>query len=117
MLKTSYFANKRIITDFRGRYASIASSSPQWYTGKKFPYLAPPRELVQAFKGKSISQALYVKEYNSILETLDINFIQYELIQNDIIILLCWESPEKFCHRHLVSKWFKKHGIDCAEAL
>jgi uncharacterized protein (DUF488 family) len=23
-------------------------------------------------------------------------------------ILLCWESPEKFCHRHLVADWLSK---------
>jgi hypothetical protein len=22
-------------------------------------------------------------------------------------VLLCWESPEQFCHRHLVSKWME----------
>ena len=23
--------------------------------------------------------------------------------------LLCWERPEKFCHRHIVSRWLSQH--------
>jgi hypothetical protein len=29
---------------------------------------------------------------------------------------LCWEKKGKFCHRHLVAKWFKeKLGIEVKE--
>lgn len=32
------------------------------------------------------------------------------------VALLCYEAPEKFCHRHLVAEWFKnKLGIEVKE--
>ena len=31
------------------------------------------------------------------------------------VALVCYETPEKFCHRHLVSKWLQDNNIDCAE--
>ena len=31
------------------------------------------------------------------------------------IVLLCYERPTDFCHRHLVSAWFREHGIECKE--
>ena len=34
---------------------------------------------------------------------------------SDKIILLCYEKPGDFCHRHLVSDWFNQNGIFCQE--
>ena len=31
------------------------------------------------------------------------------------VTLLCYEKPDDFCHRHLVSKWFNEHGYKCEE--
>ena len=31
------------------------------------------------------------------------------------ICLLCYEKPEDFCHRHLVSDWLNKQGFKCEE--
>lgn len=34
---------------------------------------------------------------------------------NHDVCLLCYETPEKFCHRHLVCNWLNDHGIECRE--
>jgi uncharacterized protein (DUF488 family) len=31
------------------------------------------------------------------------------------VILICYEKPSDFCHRHLVAKWFIENGINCEE--
>ena len=31
------------------------------------------------------------------------------------ICLICYEKPDGFCHRHIIRKWFHKHGYDCEE--
>ena len=31
------------------------------------------------------------------------------------IALICYEKPGDFCHRHLVAKWLREHGVDCTE--
>lgn len=30
-------------------------------------------------------------------------------------VLLCYEKPGDFCHRHLVSQWLNENGIRCSE--
>ena len=45
------------------------------------------------------------------LSRLDYGF---NIGENDIC-LLCYEKPTDFCHRHLVSEWFRKNGFDCEE--
>ena len=30
----------------------------------------------------------------------------YHVLDNSV--LLCWESPEKFCHRHIVAQWLEE---------
>ena len=30
-------------------------------------------------------------------------------------ILLCWERPDRFCHRHIVAEWLRKAGYDVWE--
>lgn len=49
-----------------------------------------------------------------ILDSLDAKEVYEELGENSI--LLCWESSEKFCHRHLVAEWLNgKLGLDIEE--
>jgi hypothetical protein len=31
------------------------------------------------------------------------------------IILLCYEKPNEFCHRHLVANWLSENGYECRE--
>jgi uncharacterized protein (DUF488 family) len=31
------------------------------------------------------------------------------------IVLLCYEKPDSFCHRHLVAKWFNENGFPIEE--
>ena len=31
------------------------------------------------------------------------------------IVLVCYEGPSKFCHRHLVAEWLNKYGYDVEE--
>lgn len=31
------------------------------------------------------------------------------------IVLLCYEKPTDFCHRHLVAQWLIENGFECKE--
>ena len=31
-------------------------------------------------------------------------------IFGDNVVLLCWESPEKFCHRHILADYINKNS-------
>jgi hypothetical protein len=119
---TSYFGNIRKIKN----PVSIAISSPRWYTGPCYIKLAPSWGLVKGFKLKRVEDmdvaiSLYRQEYTAkTLDKLDQNIVFDELSQiysGDDVVLLCYETPGKFCHRHLVAEWFLKAGIDVLESM
>lgn len=102
MIYTSNFS--RCGTDSRA--VSIALKSPDWYKGREYKRLAPPYWLLEDYhKNKDVeSYSLYY--YSDVLSRLNPCEIIHELGYN--VILLCWESPGDFCHRHLVSEWLNK---------
>ena len=68
----------------------------------------------------------YIEHYQKeVLNFLNVNEVIKELYglvrtrYNDdevpIIVLLCYEKPDEFCHRHLVSEWLTKNGFDSEE--
>lgn len=75
--------------------------------------LAPPIDLVERTKYHSVSLEDYTKEYTErVLNKLDPKQVISDLlfISNDKpVILMCYESPDKFCHRHIVAKWLSSH--------
>jgi hypothetical protein len=104
-MKTSYFFSNKLTKD--DILVSIAGLSPDDFK-KKFPDyriykpLIPPKQLVLDYKSNKISIQEYTRVYKEQLNNLD-PFKVYDELSN--AILLCWEKPEKFCHRHLVSDW------------
>lgn len=69
-----------------------------------------------------LDEVEYTKRYEAILSRLAPMQVYRELdtmMRNygaSAVALVCWEKPEKFCHRHLVAKWFKeKLGMDVME--
>lgn len=111
MIYTSYFANKNIPKGTR--LVSIARSQPKW--GPKLPEveeLLPPWDLIYDYKQGVISEEDYILKYAEQLVDLDPNAL-YQMLDGSI--LLCWERPDKFCHRHLVAKWFRTFGLKVQE--
>ena len=93
---------------------SIAFKSPPSFKGKHFKLLAPPKWLVRKYKRKPNAEEFTKHYYTEVLDKLDPETIYKQLGENTI--LLCWESKTKFCHRHIISKWFKdKLGIKVTE--
>lgn len=113
MIYTSYFANMRYLseTDIK-KCISIALAPPPGYTGAQYKKLAPLRYILKDYQIDK-NEEKYKRNYiRQVLNNLDPYEIAKEL---DGKILLCFETPEKFCHRHLVAEWFNSAGIDCGE--
>jgi hypothetical protein len=118
---TSYFGNIRKIKN----PVSIALSPPKWYTGPRYDRLAPSWRILNRFKNKSkedIMLAIRMYEYyyrREVLDRLNANEILYDLrsfYPGEDIVLLCYETPDKFCHRHLVAEWLSESaGIEISE--
>jgi hypothetical protein len=133
MIFTSYFLNVKYITGKKPdlEFVSIAGKTPKWLEDSlikihKFKELMPKYEWWKIWHEKfkddyesETSKKWYEEKYiETVLSKLnpnDTQFCLYDLSNRKNVILLCYETPEKFCHRHLVSKWFMKNGIMCRE--
>jgi uncharacterized protein YeaO (DUF488 family) len=127
---TSYFSN---IENLRKKYKnltfiSIAGITPEIENVEifKLKELMPKYEWWKIWHDKfkedlesEESKQWYIKKYNeTVLSKLNVKEIfqkMYDISKGKDIILLCYETPEKFCHRHLVSEWLNRNGVYCEE--
>lgn len=113
---TSYFANlKNIPANIVP--ISISRKPPKGYGGMEYKLLAPLNDLLSEWH-RNHNEADYRFKFAKQLVSLDasrivdvLNYISGGLD----IVLVCYEKPEKFCHRHLVAEWLNKHGYDVEE--
>ena len=112
---TSYY--KKIERDPRGLIpVRISTSEPKWFTWycETIPELYPGWDLVNGIKSETLSYQDYERIYKERLKNLDRNEILAKLEKishmcgDRDIVLLCYEVPEDFCHRHFVAEW-----LDC----
>lgn len=126
MIYTSYFANlgalpSNIIP------ISICGKAPEWYekwtNGFQYKKLAPKYDFFMKWK-ENKDNDYYISCYQEqILNKLNPETVVKELEElcGDLlqdgksICLLCYEQPQEFCHRHLVSAWLQDNGYSCQE--
>ena len=128
MIYTSYFGNvKKILEEVPDAgLISIAGKTPDWFKGEKFKPLMPHydwwKEWHDTFEGSldsKESREWYIDKYNkTVLSSLDP--VHTERALKDLVhckptFILCYETPEKFCHRHIVAEWFNNYCIPCEE--
>ena len=116
---TSYFANlKNLPPDIFP--ISIARKTPPWFDGLSIKLLAPDDHTLLKYKYDG-NKERYAKEYtDEVLKYLYApKLVQILNVRSGgrDVVLLCYESPEKFCHRHLVSDWLNRNGFHCQEYL
>ena len=90
------------------RLVSIALKTPEWFRGRRYPALAPRKDMLHMEEGD------YRREYRKILDRLDPRRVYDDLGSESI--LLCWERAGQFCHRRLVAEWLEKNlGVKVPE--
>ncbi len=122
---TGYFAKLRTYEKAGLIPIAICGGIPNWYKGLWYKKLAPKWSFFNEWKNGTEHKGdnnYYVQHfYNEVLDKLSILQVIEDLqrIANTKdthkIILLCYEKPEDFCHRHLVADWFTLNGIQCIE--
>lgn len=117
---TGYFAKLKKYQEAGLVPVSIALKSPDWYHGFEYKKLAPNWDILSAWKSGEHEGDVdyYTKHFEEALDTLRpedviIELKQFGLLQD--IILLCYEKPDDFCHRHLVANWLNKNGLYVTE--
>lgn len=106
---TSYFANLRNIDLHKFKPISIARWQPSWLSNMLVVYaLAPSTDLLKRTKAGQVTNEQYATEFSKQLSTSQPHAI-YKLLEDIAngkdIVLLCYERPTEFCHRHIVAKW------------
>ena len=118
MIYTGYWAKVKEYEQHNLIPVGISGWSPDGYTGKTYKKLAPKYAWWKEWHDKNLSEQWYTdKYYKTVLNILDPFVVKQEL-QNmgKDVVLLCFETPEKFCHRHLVAKWLNaKTGLNIIE--
>lgn len=103
MIYTSYFANIKRLSGIVP--ISIARITPKYLTMETYLNLAPTMPMLHMPIDK------YLVKYAEILAKLDpidvLNDLE-KLADGKPLALLCYEKPNEFCHRQLVSKWLNK---------
>ena len=85
---------------------SISAVAPRWYKGKAYLDLAPTWDFLNEYKEGKIDQVEYTKRYMNLL--LNVRQLDPQKVVDDLedgTVMLCYESPNDFCHRHIVAKW------------
>ena len=90
----------------------ISGKIPDGFNGIRYQQLAPKYTWWKQWHDEHMSNEWFVEKY---YETVLSQLKPYDVI-NDLnksgkdIRLLCYETPEKFCHRHLVADWLNKNA-------
>ena len=102
MIYTSYYSNRELMfAPAQLRLVGISNSVPKWFAGEVFKELAPSWEMIH-MEDKKEYERLYRSQVLAKLYPCEV------MRTLDNSILLCWERPGPFCHRHIVAEWLEK---------
>lgn len=94
---------------------SISKKPPDYFSGEHLESLAPTWDMIQRIKTGAGDQVEYTRRYLQLLKDRNID-PQTVADLPDGTILLCYESPQDFCHRHLLAQWVENHtGVTIPE--
>jgi len=114
---TSFYKKTIIELDEYGKYkptycvrrdpraVSIAGKAPSWYKGREYKKLAPKYWFFKRYKEDGDVDFYVEQYYKEVLSKLNAQEVYDELGHDSI--LLCWETPDEFCHRRVVAGWFE----------
>lgn len=112
MIYTGYWAKTQEYKKDNLVPVGISGWSPDGYTGKTYKKLAPKYSWWKEWHDNHMGTDWYVAKYN---ETVLSQLNPYTVIQElttlgggHDVILLCFEKPNEFCHRHLVAQWLNQ---------
>lgn len=122
---TGYFAKIKTYEKAGLIPIAICGGIPNWYKGLWYKKLAPKWSFFNEWKNGAEHKGdndYYIQHFNNeVLNKLSVSLVVEDLqkIANmkdtDKIILLCYEKPGDFCHRHLVADWLTKNGLKTIE--
>lgn len=113
MIYTSYYENLKNIPDNVYKI-SISLKTPFGMNFYNCKELCPALEILSSYKDGIIDENGYKELFNKNLNKLNpFSLIKklYSIAGGNDIVLLCYEKPNDFCHRHLVANWLNSYGF------
>lgn len=119
----------KIHTSYFGKSRKLKAEHPDWvqiavcgkmvfpWKGLRYSRLAPKVGFFTEWK-RNGDNAFYIRHYNDeVLKPLDRESVLAELAElaggeDRTVVLMCYEKPEDFCHRHLAAKWLLQSERD-----
>ena len=111
MIYTGYWSKLKEYEQYGLIPVGISGKIPDGFNGARYQQLAPKYSWWKQWHEEHKSNDWFVEKYN---ETV-LSQLNPDKVINDLnkigknIILLCYEIPEKFCHRHLAADWLNKN--------
>lgn len=112
LLVTSYFANWRKLVADGYLMVSIARYPPRTFDGYKIPYVAPQLDILYMYKQGMIDRCQYEQMYRRQLKDLVDRGVLPSCLKRFLsgkFAFCCYEKPDDFCHRHILSAFLKEH--------
>ena len=137
MIQTSYYASPSVKHLFKNnpeRLVNIAVYKPSQINIASYPLLFPTQSILFEYKNAMADLDLRrlkknsPEEYNHLKQLIEKRYIERyhkEVLDKlnpirvakdlDGKILLCYEKPESFCHRHIFAEWMKIYDFEVEE--
>ena len=120
---TGYYAKRSEYERLGYSCVSIATFAPEWYDGPEYKKISPGRKILSEWRNGPHrgDTDWYAEQFrNNILNNLAASCVVSDLeyiagVPETSIVLMCYERPGDFCHRHLVAEWLSQNGYACRE--
>lgn len=118
MIYTSYYGNIRNLSA-NTLTARISRGAPV-DCSVCIPWLYPSASLLRRFKAGECSEEDYVEEYLQQLDDVPqsdwVWLLELCRKNGKNLALICFETPNTFCHRHIIAAVLNRMGIAACEA-
>jgi len=118
MIYTGYWSKVKEYESHGLTPVGISGKIPDGFDGARYQRLAPKYTWWKQWHDEHMSNDWFVERYyETVLDQLDPAVVAKELQSlGENIVLLCYETPEKFCHRHIAVQWLNnKLGLNISE--
>lgn len=115
----------KIFTSYFGRRSfgdlipiSISLWPPRSFVGLQYKKIAPTKDMLLRYKQNGDQYEYKYHYWHDVLKHQNPEQIVAEIAAlsgGKDCVLLCYEIPSDFCHRHLFATWMNKCGYDIQE--
>ena len=107
---TSYFGNLKNLEKENIFPIGVCCYPPKWFKGPNLASIGPTPDILEKCKSNHLE---YVKRYKNEILSIQGNpqdFIDRVKFISDgkDVALCCFETPDQFCHRHLIAEWLNE---------